>query len=197
MPEPIEPSASPSRRNPLFWIGLGVVGLVLYLLFAVDRGAPFGEIDIPQVSESAESTGMSGQVDRSVLVPPGMRARKLVEQARIGGVPYPLEEIHQKALGFQNEGSLADAHLLFFFAAREGYRPSMMKMAELSDPTRFEASNSLLDRADAVQSLKWYRKLAALGEPSADERIRKLREWAVQASVLGNPEARQLLLNIR
>jgi hypothetical protein len=130
-------------------------------------------------------------------VPPGLRARGLIEQLRAKGQPFPLDMIFEKASEYQDEGSLADAHLLFFFSAREGHVASMMTMAEMSDPTRFRAENSLLDHADALQSYQWYQKVAALGEPVADDRIRNLREWAIQATENGNPYARQLLLVVQ
>jgi len=73
----------------------------------------------------------------------------------------------------------------------------MMVMAQLSDPALFQAENSLLDEADAIQAFKWYSKAAELGQPAAAESIGKLRQWAQDAAATGDPEARQLLLNIQ
>jgi TPR repeat protein len=73
----------------------------------------------------------------------------------------------------------------------------MMVMAQLSDPVLFQAENSLLDQADAIQAFKWYSKAAELGQPAAAESIGKLRQWAQDAAATGDPEARQLLLNIQ
>lgn len=185
-----EPESS-SRQNPLLWIALVVAGLIVYVVLSSDRGA-----NMPAESGSA-STVASGSIERALLVPPGMRAREYIEQLRAAGKPYPLAEIHEKAQKYLREGSLADAHLLLFFSAREDYLPSIMAMGEMSDPLLFSAENALLDRADAVQAYKWYRKAANLGQPAAETRIADLRRWASDEAANGNPEARQFLLNFQ
>ena len=185
------------RRNPLAWIVVIVVGLILFVFLGSDRrdvNLPDKVEDIPVVETVSAS---EGTIERSLLLPPGMRAREYIEQLRTAGKPYPLAQVHDKAQNFQHEGSLADAHLLYFFAARENHLPAMMLMAQMSDPILFKAENSLLDEADAVQAFKWYSKAAELGQPAATESIDKLRQWAQDAAATGNPEARQLLLNIQ
>ena len=192
MSELIEPSSSTKNRNPLLWITLAVIGLIVFFYFGADRNAPVG--NSAKKTESEVSGELSGSIDRNLLVPPGMRARQLIEQLRAEETSIPFESLFEKALDYQQEGSLADAHLLYFFSAREGYQPAMMKMAELSDPTLFQANDSLLDQADAIQSYKWYKKLAEAGEAAAQNRIQNLQQWAIQASEHGDPYARQLLL---
>ncbi|MCP4768444.1 MAG: hypothetical protein GY875_19530 [Gammaproteobacteria bacterium] len=185
------------RRNPLAWIAIIVVGLILFVFLGVERrdvSVPGKPDDSPGI-ETIDSS--EGTIVRSLLLPPGMRAREYIEQIRAAGKPYPLAQIHDKAQNFQHEGSLADAHLLYFFAARENHLPAMMVMARLSDPVLFQAENSLLDQADAIQAFKWYSRAAELGQPVATESIDKLRQWAQDAAPTGNPEARQLLLNIQ
>ena len=185
------------RRNPLAWIVVIVIGLILFVFLGGERrdvSVPDKVEDIPVVETVSAS---EGTIERSLLLPPGMRAREYIEQLRTAGKPYPLAQVHDKAQNFQHEGSLADAHLLYFFAARENHLPAMMVMAQLSDPILFQAENSLLDEADAIQAFKWYSKAAELGQPAATESIDKLRQWAQDAAATGNPEARQLLLNIQ
>ena len=185
------------RRNPLTWIVVIVIGLILFVFLGGDRrdvSVPDKVEDSPVVETVSSS---EGTIERSMLLPPGMRAREYIEQIRTAGKPYPLAQIHDKAQDFQHEGSLADAHLLYFFAARENHLPAMMMMAQLADPVLFQAENSLLDEADAIQAFKWYSKAAELGQPAAAEGIGKLRQWAKDAAATGNPEARQLLLNIQ
>ncbi len=214
--------APQGRRNPLTWITLIVIGLILFVFLGGDRrDAPVpGKAEDSQVIEdsssfedsspedsspedsssedsSPESNLSEGTIERSLLLPPGMRAREYIGQIRAAGKPYPLAQVYEKAKKFQHEGSLADAHLLYFFAARENFVPAMMMMAQLSDPLLFQAENSLLDQADAIQAYKWYSKAAELGQPVAAESIDKLRQWAQDAATTGNPEARQLLLNIQ
>ena len=177
------------RPNPLIWIGVIVVGLILYLFFATDRGVPVETVSKVEQVENA------GEIERSLLIPPGMRARQYIAQIRQGEKPYPLGDIYEKALVYQNEGSLADAHLLYFFSAREGYLPAIMKMGELADPEFFRAQDNLLDQADVIQAYKWYQMAAELGHAPAAERVQNLRLWALAESKNGNPGATQLLLN--
>jgi len=204
MSEMNETGSSP-RRNPLIWISLAVIGLILFVLLSGDRGDSIsvdsGEpTSTDEVAGTEDATGTDetvGTIDRNAPAPPGMRARQYVEQLRSEGRPYPLELIYVKAQSFQQEGSLADAHLLFFFAAREDHLPAMMVMGEMSDPTRFRAEDSLLDNADVIQAYKWYQKAAEKGHQPASERVVGLRQWALDEAEAGNSYARQLLLNFK
>ncbi len=183
-------SAPPSpRKNPLIWIAIAVALVILFVLVGGERGQ--SRIDTSQT----ETTETAGTIERSLLIPPGMRARQYIEQLRAAGTPFPLQEIHEKALSYSLEGSLADAHLLYFFAARENHLPSILMMAEMSDPTRFRAQDSLLDHADVIQAYKWYQRAADLGDETAIARVEDLQSWARDAARDGDPNARQLLLN--
>jgi hypothetical protein len=191
MSDMTEPAPMGPRRNPLIWIVIVVIGLILYLFLASDRG---GQIAAITDHNRADATGV---IDRSLLIPPGMRAREYIAQLRENGKPYALDSVFDKGNSYQREGSLADAHLLYFFSAREGYLPAMMKMGELADPILFQAQDSLLDTADGIQAYKWYQKAAALGHAAANERINRLQDWALAAAQTGDPGARQLLLNFQ
>ncbi len=213
-----EPPAK--RHNPLLWISLIVAGLIIYVLMGSERSNQTAVREVEQVgqverveqtelieaveqAEPVASLELVGQVEtgkeieRSLLISPGMRARQYIAEIRKKGVPYPFASIYDKGSSFQNEGSLADAHLLYFFSAREGYIPAMMKMGEMSDPTLFRAENSLLDHADAIQAYKWYQKAAAHGHAPATDGVNNLLQWAIAESKSGNPDARQLLLNFK
>lgn len=176
------------RRNPLIWVALVVIGLIIYLFLNSDRGA-----QPPGAEASVADT--AGTIERNLLVPPGMRARQYISRLRESGDSYALSMVQDKADQFLQSGNLADAHLLYFFAAREGHLEAMMKLGELSDPTLFRAEDSLLDNADAIQAYKWYQKAAALGYPAAADRVTNLQHWALAESRFGNAEAKQLLLN--
>jgi hypothetical protein len=201
----INETGSSPRRNPLIWISLAVIGLILFVLLSGDRGDSrslgSGELAVTdEVAGTDDTSGTdetAGTIERSLPAPPGMRARQYVQQLRSNGKPYPLELVYVKALSFQQEGSLADAHLLFFFAAREEHLPAMMIMGEMSDPTRFRAEDSLLDNADVIQAYKWYQKAAEMGHQAASERVVDLRQWALDEAEAGNSYARQLLLNFK
>ena len=173
---------------------MAVVGLILFVIISGDREPPGGPAEgvARQVDESR-----SGEIRRELLVPPGMRARQYVGQLREAGAPYPVAEIYARAERYLAEGSLADAHLLFFFAARENHLPAIIKLAEMSDPVRFRIEDSLLDHADVIQAYKWYSKAAELGHEGAAERIAGLQRWAVAEAESGNRNARQLLLNFQ
>lgn len=202
--------AGPSPRgNPLIWITLIVIGVIAYVLFSGDRDGRLPGND-PDTSaetvdtiasvEASVSTGEDetvGSIERSLLVPPGMRAREYIKDLRVQGEPYPLDQVYQKAQQHLQEGSLADAHLLYFFAAREDHLPSIMKLAEMSDPNLFRAEDALMDDADVIQAYKWYSKAAELGHQPANERVDGLHQWASNAAADGDPDARQLLLNFR
>ena len=168
-----------------------VAALIVYVLVSGERGVSKTR------EEVVEEKVVSGEIERSLLVPPGMRAREYISQLRGAGKPYPLAEAFDKARQYMQEGSLADAHLLLFFAAREDYLPAVMAMGEMSDPTRFQAADSLLDHADVIQAYKWYSKAASLGEQVAAERLQGLKQWASSEAEAGNPHARQLLLNFQ
>ena len=202
--------AGPSpRANPLIWITLIVIGVIAYVLFSGDRGGrlPGNDPDTSaeavdtvasvEASVSAGEDETGGSIERSLLVPPGMRARDYIKDLRSQGKPYPLEQIYEKAQQHLQEGSLADAHLLYFFAAREDHLPSIMKLAEMSDPNLFRAEDALMDDADVIQAYKWYSKAAELGHQPANERVDGLHQWASNAAADGDPDARQLLLNFR
>lgn len=194
-----EPSLSAPKRNPLLWIGLVVAGLIVFIFVSSDRQS-IDQSDTGQkssLSQNEAATNSSGDIDRSLLIPPGMSARQSIETIREGGKPYALEDIFEKAKTHQEEGNLADAHLLYFFSAREGHLESMMEIGTMSDPTLFRAENSLLDRADALQSYKWYKKAALTGYQPAINRVNNLRQWAIDEAEHGNPYARQLLLNLK
>ena len=205
-------SEPPAKRpNPLLWISLIVAGLIIYVLMGSERSnqtavrevEQVGQVERVEQAEPVASLELVGQVEtgkeieRRLLIPPGMRARQYIAEIRKKGVPYAFAIIYDKGSSFQDEGSLADAHLLYFFSAREGYIPAMMKMGEMSDPTLFRAENSLLDHADAIQAYKWYQKAAAQGHAPATDGVNNLLQWAIAESKSGNPDARQLLLNFK
>ncbi len=190
-PEDGAPRRRRSRVNPLLWIATVIAGLIIFVVLSGDRGETSATlVDNPDAASD-------GAIDRSLLVPPGMHAREYIEGLRAAGKPYPLDEVFARAGRHLAEGSLADAHLLYFFAAREDYLPAIMALAEMADPVRFVAADSLLDEADAVQAHKWYRKAADLGHPDASARVDELRRWAQAAAEAGDTDAAQLLLIYR
>jgi hypothetical protein len=190
-------AAPPARRNPLIWIALVVIGLILFVFLSGDREDTMARVQKVDEAMPDDSEAAAGTIERSLLVPPGMRAREFIQQLRGAGKPYPLSQVFDKAEKYQHEGSLADAYLLYFFAARENHLPAMMVMGEMADPLLFRAENSLLDEADPIQAYKWYHKAAELGQAKAADRLEALRRWAIDAAAAGNAQAAQTLLNFQ
>jgi len=184
-----ESNITKRRRNTMIWISLVVVGLILFLFMGAERGR-----QVTIVKEVVQENNRV-EIERSQIIPPGLRAREYIVEIRAGGNPYPLASIFEQASSFQEQGNLADAHLLYFFSAREDYIPAIMKMGEMADPTLFRAEDSLLDQADAIQAYKWYKKAVALGHEPGTDGLNNLKQWATAESNLDNPEARQLMLN--
>ncbi len=187
-----------SRTNPLIWVSIVVIGLIIVIFLLSDRGSVTKkdlQMDDARSNSELTADGAEGQINRDLLVPPGLRAREYIDQIRQKGKPYPFDELMAKASSYANEGSLADAHLTFFFAAKEGHVEAMMMMAEMSDPTMFQSENNLLDQADAIQAYKWYRQALDSGFEPAKPRLDNLYQWAIAEARFGNVEAQQLLLN--
>ncbi len=188
-----------------------MVGLILFVLVGGDREAPqveetstISRVDdagtisrSDAVVESEPLADEAGVIDRNLLIPPGMRAREYVAQLKEQGKPYPLDEAKQKAEAYQDDGSLADAYLLYFFAAKEGHTASMLQMAKINDPRYFQPATALLDEPDAVQALKWYRMAQQSGDEQAAVSLESLRGWAETEAANGSEEANQILLNFR
>ena len=110
------------------------------------------------------------------------------------GAATDIDTAFERAQAFQQAGQLADAQLLYFYAAREGHAGSAFALAELNDPNHHSPETSLLAEPDAFQAYRWYSQARERGYPGAAERLDALRAWAVTASEAGDFEAEQLLL---
>jgi hypothetical protein len=110
-------SLSTRRPNPLIWISLIVVGIILFFIMGTERGS-----QMTSVTEVVQEDGKV-EINRSSLTPPGLRAREYIAEVRAAGEPYPIANIFQKGSSFQQEGNLADAHLLFFLVPEKVIYP--------------------------------------------------------------------------
>ena len=108
--------------------------------------------------------------------------------------PSDLDSVFERAQAFHREGQLADAQVLYFFAARGGHGNSAFELATMNDPNHHSPETSLLPEADAFQAYRWYSTAAEQGHEAAAERLAALREWAENAAQSGDVEAEQLLL---
>lgn len=126
----------------------------------------------------------------------GDAARETIADLRQdgGNGPANYDEAYSQAEGFRQEGRLADAQLLYFFAARNGHAPSAFRLAEMNDPLYHDPATSLLPRPDAFQAYRWYSQALEGGVDDAAGRLDALRQWAEEQAQDGNPEAERLLL---
>ncbi len=162
------------------WLAAGVVILLLVLAYWYFSSGP-------------------GSRDTAKVAPPTSKeavpevAREVISAQQQSEAPDYAAALDQ-ARSLRAEGKLADAQLLYFFAARGGYTPAAFELAGLYDPLHFDASTSLMDKPDPFQAFKWYQQASQAGDSQADVRLEELRAWAQQASEAGDLEAEQLLL---
>jgi TPR repeat protein len=120
-------------------------------------------------------------------------AREYIAEVEEPG-PESYGDAYQRAREYQEAGRLADAQLLYFYAARGGHPAAEFELAEMNDPNHHESATSLLEEPDPYQAYKWYSAALEHGSGEARERLDALRDWATQAAAQGNPEAERLLL---
>jgi TPR repeat protein len=90
-------------------------------------------------------------------------------------------------------GELADAHVLYFFAARNGHAQAAFNLATSYDPLHHSPQISLLQRPNPAQALKYYMQALDGGIAEAQARLDALHEWA-ELEAPTNTEAEQLLV---
>jgi TPR repeat protein len=179
--------------------------------------APEEEIDLPPLQQQEVDPVIRGQIEaaqeqQAEAIPPetaavtpdkaaaqphadGEAARALITAQRSGEDSRPLSEINRLAEKYQQQGSLTDAYLLWFFAARKGDGEAAFALANLHDPNHFKAGNSLLSEANANQAYKWYSAAARQSIPQAAERLQALRATLQTQADAGDMAASRLLLN--
>ncbi len=188
-----QPSA---LRSPVTWGALAVLIGISVLLFSGTRKAP---VPVPseEIPPLAQTTGGKEKPAEEGSGRAGDSARAIIADIRAGGRSYDLEKLYTQAGQFLAGQRLADAHLLYFFAARTGHAASAFVLAEMFDPNYFTKDTSLLGRPDPVQASKWYRNAANNGYAQAGERLKQLKQWVVKRASTGDSEARRLLLGLR
>lgn len=105
-----------------------------------------------------------------------------------------LDSAFERAEAFRESGQLADAQLLYFYAARDGHPRAAFEYAAMNDPNHHSPETSLLPEPDAFQAYRWYTAALEGGVGEAQSRLDALREWAVTAAADGDEEADRLLL---
>ena len=124
---------------------------------------------------------------------PGARARALIAKMRAAGESRP-DEVFAAAQQAQRDGELADAYLLYFFAAREGHAGAALALGTQADPASRDPADSVFEAADLTQAHKWYQAAAQLGDSEAQRRLADLRQRVEQMAAGGDPQAQRISL---
>ena len=101
---------------------------------------------------------------------------------------------YSRAEEYRSDGRLADAQLMYFYAARGGHAESAFQLGTMNDPNHHDPASSLLPNPDPFQAYKWYSQALEGGMDEASTRLEALRDWAEREAQTGNTEAEQLLL---
>jgi TPR repeat protein len=135
----------------------------------------------------------------SVALPPAAKeakpeeAREIISQQK-ETTETDFDKSYKQALQFMDDGQMADAQLLLFYAARGGHGPSALVLAGLYDPVGFNPATSLMEKPDAFQAFKWYNKALEAGEEQAAGPLEELKSWCEAAAADGDQQAAQVLL---
>jgi TPR repeat protein len=124
---------------------------------------------------------------------PGAMARALIAQMRTEGNIQP-DRVYALGVQAQTDGQLADAYLLYFFAAREGFAPAALTLGTQADPASRDPLNSVFEAADMSQAHKWYLMAAENGDGEARERLQDLRNRVEKLAADGDTQAQRISL---
>ena len=124
----------------------------------------------------------------------GDTAREIIAELQAGEDGIDYGEAYAQASRFQADGKLADAQLLYFFAARGGFAPAAFDLAAIYDPNHFVPGSTLVEEPDPFQAYRWYQVAADGGNDDAAARLDELKSWADQAAADGDASAERLLL---
>jgi TPR repeat protein len=126
----------------------------------------------------------------------GDLARAIIDELRSQG-RVDLDQVYERAERFRSVGMLADAHLLYFFSARQGHAQSALALGRMYDPKTFSREASILEQPDATQAHKWYQVAARAGDAAAKRGLADLRARVERAAGQGDDDARRLTLQWR
>ncbi len=160
---------------------LAAVAFFLFLLVNVNN-ATKAENPLPAVMSYA-SPGDHARAEIAGLLARGQQA-------------IDLDNLYTKAEQFRADGAMADAYILYFYAARDGHGPSAFRLGMMSDPAYHDAYRDVMAEPDLFQSLKWYRVSKAAGVEEANAALDKLATLIRQRAADGDAQARRLLLEI-
>jgi TPR repeat protein len=124
---------------------------------------------------------------------PGAQARALISRMR-SERNVDLNQVIAVARTSQIGGELADAYLLYFFAAREGSSAAALELGKQADPATRDPLSSVFEGPDFNQAHKWYQIAARGGSAEARDRLKDLHQRVEQLAASGDPQAQRILL---
>lgn len=176
-------------------VALAAVALLgWYLLSPSGPGSP--EEGASRGAGREAAVGGAASVPESGEDARGNLGRAIIEELR-GQGRVSLDDVYERAERFRAVGMLADAYLLYYFAARQGHAPSSLALGRMYDPKTFSREASILEGPDAAQAHKWYQVAARGGDPAAKRQLADLRARTERAASQGDEAARRLMLQWR
>lgn len=150
-------------------------------------------LDLPPTAAGGDPILPEALEPAPVDTTPGARARAFIAKLRSSG-DIPLDEVFAAATEAQDRRELADAYLLYFFAAREGHAKSALALGRQADPATRDPANSVFEAADLTQAHKWYQIAARNGADQAPTYLNDLRSRVEQLAAGGDPQAQRITL---
>lgn len=150
-------------------------------------------LDLPPTAAGGDPVLPEALEPPPIDTSPGARARALIAQMRSSG-DMQLDEVFAAAAEARSNGDLADAYLLYFFAAREGHAESALALGRQADPATHDPSSSVFEAADLIQAHKWYQIAAQNGADQAPAYLSDLRARVEQLAAGGDPQAQRIAL---
>jgi TPR repeat protein len=180
------PARQRGETNTRLLIVVAALVIVLVVGFVLLRPKPE---PIPEPGRPLETVEPAQTAEER-----GDSAREIIAELQADADGPSYAEAYARAGEFLAEGRLADAQLLYFFAARGGYAPAAFDLAAFNDPNHFETASGLVTAPDPFQAYRWYTAARDAGDERAAGRLDALRAWAESASSAGDGDAERLLL---
>ena len=189
-----QPGRIRKQRGQSKWLLLAVLGgLALLALVVFLPGSSPDPVPAPLAGATADP-GSEAVAPAETAEQRGDTAREIVAAMKASGIDIDYADAYARAGAFHAEGKLADAQLLYFFAARGGNADAAFTLASMYDPLHYGEQPTLMSKPDMVQAFQWYTQARSAGIAAAGERLTALRQWTEQAAASGNVAAEQLLL---
>lgn len=173
------------------WILIATVGgLALLALVIFFPGAEPERVPAPSDPRASQTVAPAETAEQR-----GDTARSIIAAMKAGNADIDdYAQAVARAEQFQQDGQLADAQLLYFFAARGGNADAAFTLATMYDPLHYADQQGLMNEPDLHQAYQWYSQAQSAGFEEAGERLAALRVWTERAAQAGNAEAERLLL---